>query len=162
MAGTRIAVPLALTAAFTSAVAMLGLHRLEGLDPWAIVVHFSGVATLFVLGALLVGPNPPLEQLQDRNLLLLLLGVGATATVGQLCLTHAFTSGEPARVSVVGLTQIVFAMLLDVLLLGNLPGGLTLAGMFLVVAPTAWLMAYPAWKQRTPPLPVKDEGGKSS
>src|SRR5262249_7638268 len=48
--GARFAVPLALIAAFTSAVAMLGLHRLKGvLDPWAIVVHFSGVATAFVL-----------------------------------------------------------------------------------------------------------------
>jgi drug/metabolite transporter (DMT)-like permease len=140
-ADTRIAIPLALTAALTSAIAMLGLHRLTDLDPWAIVVHFSGVATLFVLGAWFVGPSPPIDQLLDPHLVLVLVGVGATATVGQLCLTHAFTRGEPARVSVVGLTQIVFAMGLD-LLFGGWPfNAATLAGIGLVVAPTAWVMA---------------------
>lgn len=138
--GARLAVPLALLAALTSAVAMLGLHRLQGLHPWAIVVHFSGVATLAVLGACLFGPPLPTEQLIDPRHLLLLLGVGATATIGQLCLTHAFTTGQPAKVSVVGLTQIVFAMGLDLLFGGSPFTATTLAGIGLVMAPTAWVM----------------------
>src|SRR5207302_1880886 len=40
-----LAVALSLTAALTSAVAMLGLHRLKDVHPWAIVAHYSGVAT---------------------------------------------------------------------------------------------------------------------
>ncbi len=139
--GARIAVPLALFAAFTSAVAMLGLHRLKELDPWAIVVHFSGVATAFVLGAWLFGPRPPVEQMLDGRVALLLLGIGATATLGQWCLTRAFTSGEPAKVSVVGLTQIVFALGLDLLLANTTFNPTTLAGIGLVLAPTAWVMA---------------------
>ena len=76
----------------------------------------------------------------DGQLIGLLVGVGATATLGQLCLTRAFTRGEPAKVSVVGLTQIVFAMGLD-LLFGGWPfNAATLAGIGLVVAPTAWVM----------------------
>ena len=39
---TQVAVPLALAAAFSSSVAMLGLHRLKQFHPWAIVAHFSG------------------------------------------------------------------------------------------------------------------------
>jgi drug/metabolite transporter (DMT)-like permease len=137
----RFAVPLALIAAFTSAVAMLGLHRLKGLDAWAIVVHFSGVSTAFVLVSWLFGPVPPVEQVLDARLALLLVGVGAAATVGQLCLTRAFTSGQPARVSVVGLAQIVFALALDALFVDLDFNPTRLAGIGLVVAPTAWMMA---------------------
>jgi hypothetical protein len=56
---------LALVAAFTSAVAMLGLNRLQGVHPWAVVAHFSGVATAFVLAGWMVGGVPPLDTLRD-------------------------------------------------------------------------------------------------
>lgn len=138
--GARIAVPLGLMAALSSAVAMLGLHRLKDIHPWAIVAHFSGVATLFVLASWLVGEFPDLTPLNSPWTLAILLGVGATATFGQLCLTRAFTLGQPAKVSVVGLTQIVFAMSLDVLFGGPEFSLETLAGIVLVLAPTAWIM----------------------
>ena len=140
-AETQVAVPLALAAAFTSSVAMLGLHRLKGLHPWAIVAHFSGVATLVVLGVWTVGPPIPVGQLLDTRNLLLLVGVGMSATLGQFCLTKAFTSGQPARVSIVGLAQIVFAIGLDLLFTQATFGAMTIAGIALVVAPTAWVMA---------------------
>ena len=91
---------------------MLGLHRLRHLHPWAIVVHFSGVATFVCLSFFFVGGNVPEPQTD----VFLLLAIGATATVGQLFLTKAFTAGPPAKVSVVGLTQVVFALILDVCL----------------------------------------------
>jgi drug/metabolite transporter (DMT)-like permease len=139
--GQKLAAPLALFAAFSSAVAMLGLNRLKGLDPWAIVTHFSGVATLFVLAAWIFSGPVPVEQLLNPDIAARLLGVGVSATIGQMCLTQAFTTGEPSRVSVVGLTQIVFALGLD-LAFGGQPFNLvTLAGMALVMAPTAWVMA---------------------
>jgi drug/metabolite transporter (DMT)-like permease len=135
------ALVLSLTAALTNAIAMLGLHRLKGVDPWAIVVHYSGVAVLFVLGSWTIGGPPPLTPLQEPTTLLLLVGVGAMATLGQVCVTRAFTSGQPARVSVVGLMQIVFALLLDVLFEGPSIHFLTIAGIVLVLAPTAWMMS---------------------
>jgi drug/metabolite transporter (DMT)-like permease len=137
----RLAMPLALIAAMTSAVAMLGLHRLKDVDPWAIVVHFSGVATLFVLVACFAGERPAFETMLIGNNLWLLLGVGVAATFGQFCLTLAFTAGPPARISVMGLTQPLFALGLDLLFEPAPLGQLTLAGMALVLAPTAWMMA---------------------
>jgi len=135
------AIALSLTAALTSAIAMLGLHRLKGLSPWAIVVHYSGVATVFVLASWAVGGVPDLTVLQHGPTLLLLLGVGVMATLGQVCITMAFTSGPPVGISVVGLMQIVFALGLDVLFYGpNFQAG-TLAGITLVLAPTAWMLA---------------------
>jgi drug/metabolite transporter (DMT)-like permease len=139
--GGSQAVALALTAALTSALAMLGLHRLKGLHPWAIVAHYSGVATLFVLASWAIGGLPDLAPLRDRTTLLLLLSVGVAATLGQVCVTIAFTSGQPARVSVVGLMQIVMALGLDLLFYGPTLQPLTLAGIALVLAPTAWMMA---------------------
>jgi drug/metabolite transporter (DMT)-like permease len=139
--GAMSAIGLSLTAALTSAIAMLGLHRLKGVHPWAIVVHYSGVATLFVLGSFAIGSRPDLAAVTNSSTLLLLFGVGLSATLGQFCVTQAFLGGQPARVSVVGLMQIVFALGLDVVLAGPLPHALTLAGIALVLAPTAWMMA---------------------
>lgn len=160
------AVVLSLVAALTSAVAMLGLHRLKGVHPWAIVTHYSGVATLFVLGTWVYGGVPDLSVLRDTRTMWLLLGVGATATLGQVCVTKAFTSTEPARVAVVGLTQIVFALGLDVLFSAPDLHPATLAGIAFVLAPTAWMMVERAGRQTpttdTPtPVPIPADSRES-
>jgi drug/metabolite transporter (DMT)-like permease len=137
----QLAVGLALMAAVCSAIAMLGMNQIKGIHPWAIVSHFSAVATVTVLLAWVVSGPPPLTPLARWDIGLLLLGVGATATLGQYCLTQAFVVGQPARVSIVGLSQILFAMAIEMLLGGPTFGQLTLAGIVLVIAPTAWMMA---------------------
>jgi drug/metabolite transporter (DMT)-like permease len=148
------AIALSLTAALTSAIAMLGLHRIKGLHPWAVVVHYSGVATLFVLASCFLDRPPRLDGVGESRILLLLLGVGVAATLGQLCVTRAFTSGPPARISVVGLMQIVFALGLDILFEGPSLRPVTLAGIALVLAPTAWMMSGPS-RQGSHPLRSK-------
>ena len=70
----------------------------------------------------------------------LLLGIGVTASIGQLLMTKAFTAGDPAKVSVVGLSQVVFALMIDVWEDQALPNDMTLLGMALIMAPTAWVM----------------------
>jgi drug/metabolite transporter (DMT)-like permease len=140
--GDPTAAALAFVASFCTAVAMLGLHRLQDLNTLAIVVHFSGVAFVFCTATLFLAPGPPgwAEALAPGTFLRL-LGVGVAATVGQFFLTRAFAAGPPAKVSVVGLTQIVFAMGLEVLLRDRSFDLSTLVGIGLVVAPTAWVMA---------------------
>jgi drug/metabolite transporter (DMT)-like permease len=135
----------AMTGSVTSAVALMGLHRLKGLPASAIVVHFSAVSTAIVAGGLGVqsywsGAGVFAEAPATFTAGGLLLGVGVAATAGQLLLTRAFSSGAPARVSVVGLSQVVFAMLLEMSLWGRRPGIWSVAGMLLVTLPTAWLM----------------------
>jgi drug/metabolite transporter (DMT)-like permease len=147
-ARATLAIALSLTAAATSAVAMLGLNRLKQVHPWAVVTHYSGVATLFVLGSWAIGGMPDLSGLAKTSTLLLLLAVGIAATLGQLCVTRAFTAGPPARVAVVGLTQIIFALALDFVF--DAPGiaTSTIAGIALVLLPTAWMMAGNAMSAR--------------
>jgi drug/metabolite transporter (DMT)-like permease len=131
----------ALAAAAFTAVAMLGLHSLSDLDPKAVVVHFSAVATVFCLVAFLVGPREyDVANVLEPMILLKLLGMGLTALVGQLFLTLAFAHGAPARVSVVGLTQIVFALIFGICLFNHHVDATTLVGTAFVIAPTAWIL----------------------
>jgi drug/metabolite transporter (DMT)-like permease len=130
-----------LAGSFATAVAMLGLHRLRDIDVRAIVVHFSAVATLFCLAALFAFPTEHgWQPYTSPRVLTMLLGVGLAATIGQILLTKAFAAGNPAKVSVVALTQIGFGMIFDVVLTGRRFTATELAGMALVVIPTAWLM----------------------
>jgi drug/metabolite transporter (DMT)-like permease len=85
--------------------------------------------------------------------LVLLLGVGVAASVGQMFLTRAFALGDPARVSVVGLSQVVFSLVIDVTVGGRDVTTMTLLGTLMILAPTAWLML-----ERTRPAPPRDPG----
>lgn len=135
-----------------TALAMLGLHRLAFIDARAVVVHFSAVATMFCTVSFFVFERDPSRaNTLDGSTLLLVLGMGLTATAGQLCLTKAFTEGPPAKVSVVGLTQVVFAMAFDYHYFDAKFQWLTLAGMVLVLAPTAWLLLRPTKIDKLPP-----------
>jgi drug/metabolite transporter (DMT)-like permease len=134
-----LAMSAALLSAFTSAIAMIGLHRLKEIDARSIVAHFSGVALIFSLAAMLVSPRPTVVPLSYTSLALL-VGVGISATVGQLFLTRAFTHGSPSRISVIGLSQVGFAMLLEIAIFHRTFTGLTLVGMALAIAPTAWIL----------------------
>jgi drug/metabolite transporter (DMT)-like permease len=136
----------ALAAAVMTAVAMLGLHSLRGIDPRAIVVHFSGVATVVCVAAYFAAPlvASPLKHdpadAADPGVLLKLTGMAVSATAGQLFLTLAFGGGAPAKVSVVGLSQIVMGLVFDTILWGREVNAAALAGTALVIAPTAWLL----------------------
>ena len=131
----------AVVSSFTSAIALLGLHKLRELDVRAIVVHFSAVSLMFCLAAWFVFPNDASPH-AELNLAAwaMLLGMGVAATIGQICLTKAFALGDPAKVSIVGLTQVGFGMLFDAAIWGRSFTLLTLAGISLIVAPTAWLL----------------------
>ncbi len=139
---SKLPAAMALVSSFSTAISMLGLHRLQQLDPRAIVAHFSAVAFVVCLGAMWLLPNdaPSGALALDDVSILMLLGVGICATTGQIFLTKAFAAGPPAKVSVVALTQVGFGMLFDVLVWGHHFSRVTLAGMVLVMAPTAWLL----------------------
>jgi drug/metabolite transporter (DMT)-like permease len=146
----RLAAALALANALSTSVSMLGLNRLGGVDARAVVTHFSGVSTVFTVGfMLLAGGRVDYGGLNDARTLLLLLGVGLAGALGQLAMTKAFALGNPSRVSVVGLMQIVFALGFDLLLWQRQFGPLVVLGIALVVAPSAWLMLRSPLRRQT-------------
>jgi drug/metabolite transporter (DMT)-like permease len=69
-----------------------------------------------------------------------LIGVGVAATFGQLCLTKAFTTGSPANVSIVGLSQVAVAALVKWAVEQQSPSVGSLIGMGMVIASTIWVM----------------------
>jgi drug/metabolite transporter (DMT)-like permease len=144
--GFRWASAAALLAALCTAVVMLGLHRLRYLDPLAIVVHFSGVATVFALCYLAATvTRTPLDasRLAEPTTLFLLAGVGFFSSIGQIAMTRAFSLGPPQRLAVVGLAQVVFALGFDFAFWGRTLGAAQFAGTLLVLAPVAWLVSRP-------------------
>jgi drug/metabolite transporter (DMT)-like permease len=142
----------ALGSALCTAVAMIGLNRLGGVDARAVVTHFSGVSTAVTLAVLLLsgGAAAAGGAFAEPTTPLLLAGVGLAGTLGQLTMTRAFALGTPARVSVVGLTQIVFAIAFDALLWRRRFDALTILGILLVAAPSAWLMLHHPLRKSTP------------
>jgi drug/metabolite transporter (DMT)-like permease len=141
LAGDQLASLVALLGSVATALAMLGLHRLRGIDPRAVVAHFSGVATVFALVwlALRWDRGAVYVARLDLTTVVMLLGVGITGTLGQFFLTKAYAAGAPARVSVISLSQVLFGMLFDLVIWGRAMSHLSLLGFCLVLAPTAWL-----------------------
>lgn len=139
LAGDFVAIAAALTSSFTSAVALIGLHQLKELDPRSVVAHFSGVALAVCIAALFVFPHTRPLTLNLRSGAML-LAVGICATIGQLFLTKAFAAGPPARVSVVGLSQVGITMILEMAIWHRTFSPLTILGISLVILPTAWTL----------------------
>ena len=146
----------ALLASFTSALAMIGLHRVQGVDTRAIVWHFSAVSLIFagLAMGLLDGRMPVEAQPRTWVSWLELIGVGASATIGQVCLTKAFTLGVPSRVAVVGLSQVGFALVFELMLERRDYNKASLFGMLLVLAPTAILLLRRV--ESEPAMPLQD------
>lgn len=137
----QLAVAAAAAASVFTAIAMLGLNRLRDIEPQAIVIHFSAVATCVCATAwLLFDRPPPPESVPPAVIGLMLLGIGISASLGQILLTRAFTAGDPSRVAIVGLSQIVFSLLPDLLIFHHEVNALSMVGIGLITAPTAWLM----------------------
>ncbi len=137
----KFACLMALCGAFCTSIAMLGLNRLQHIDPRAIVVHFSGVASLATTTFLLVTNRKDYSaQLTDKTTLLLLVLVGLWGVAGQIGMTMAFAKGQATQISVVALSQILFGLVFDVLFWNHAVNALSLLGMVMVVVPTAWLI----------------------
>lgn len=123
-----------------SALALIGLHQLRQLDTRAVVAHFSAVSLLGCIAAWWLFPHPAATAMPAPQTVWLLLGVGITATAGQILLTKAFTTGHPGKVAVVGLSQVGFSFIFEVVFRSRHYTLTTLAGIVLVLAPTAWVL----------------------
>jgi drug/metabolite transporter (DMT)-like permease len=157
------AVFIALVSAFSTSLAMLGLHRIKGVNPNAIVVHFSAVAAVCsALAFVVFEVKPDARPFYDPTVLGLLAGVGLCASGGQLFLTRAFSHGDPSRVAVVGLSQVVFTLIIDVVFTGHQVTGPVMVGTLFILAPTAWVMVERRRRKRLiadVPTPIDGDAG---
>jgi len=139
----RLALAVGILSSICTAVVMLGLNKLANVDARAIVLHFAVVSTVVIglVYAVFSGVNTVPRVFTETRGLTMLLALGLLGTLGQIALTRAFAAGDPSRVSVVGLSELIFGVAYDRLLWDRRFGWVTIAGMLLVAAPTAWLLA---------------------
>lgn len=133
----------ALGAACSTAVAMLGLNRLGDLDPRAVVAHYSATASVLALATLVLG-GPLTSGVPALPEALALAGLAITGTLGQLFLTRAYTRGEPVRMALAGVTEVVLAAAAEAWIFGRVLGPGELLGVGMVVAGPAMVPARPA------------------
>jgi drug/metabolite transporter (DMT)-like permease len=140
----KFACLMALCGAFCTSIAMLGLNRLRSIDPRAVVVHFSGVASLATVAFLaltnLADRRDFSAQLNGRHVLIPLVLVGITGVAGQIGMTLAFAKGQASRVSVIALSQILFGLVFDAIFWSRSVNAISLLGMVFVIVPAAWLI----------------------
>ncbi len=143
----QTAIPMAIMAGMLSGVALINLHRVKDVDTRSVVAHFSAVATACSLVVWLLVPVSAPTRTVDSASIIRIIGIGIAATVGQLCLTKAFSTGSPSRVSVVGLSQVVVAALVKWFMEQRVPTVGCIIGMLLVVLATVWVILSQPTKQ---------------
>lgn len=99
-----------------------------GVTPAFIVFFFSGFSCLMSLPQLLTNFHP-----MTLVNLLVLLGVGLMAAVGQFGITLAYKFAPASEISVYDYSSIIFTGIWGLLFLGQVPDGLSLVGYLLIV-----------------------------
>jgi drug/metabolite transporter (DMT)-like permease len=128
--------------ALFAAVAVYNLHRVKNIHPTTIVAHFTGVASIITFVVLI----PSLPHLFDGTkytwpVIGQLLGIGFAGTAAQLSMTRAYMLGNPAQNSTVGLAQVAFATVFDIVIWGRSFSLETVIGILLITVPTTFFVA---------------------
>ena len=128
--------------ALLAAIAVYNLHRVKNVHPTTIVAHFTGVASI-ITGLVLL---PALPSLLDGTkytwpVIVSLLGIGLSGTAAQLAMTRAYMLGNPAQNATVGLAQVAFATLFDVVIWNRSFSTATIVGILLITVPSAFFAA---------------------
>lgn len=138
----NFAVVVGIVQALFAAIAVYNLHRTKGIHPTTVVAHFTGVASVITFVVMV----PSLPELMDGAKYTLpviggLFGIGLTGTVAQLAMTRAYMLGNPAQNSTVGLAQVAFATVFDIVIWDRSFSLETVAGILLITVPTTFFVA---------------------
>ena len=123
---------LGLISGFFAGVAMLNVRELSrsGEPEWRIVFYFSLIATL-ISGVAMLFDN--IHTITPYTLLIL-LALGSTATLAQLALTRAYSTGKTLVASSLSYSAVVFATLFGILLWQETLSLGSWTGMALIIA----------------------------
>ncbi len=135
--GALLAIGSGVIGAFCSCMAMIFLRRLGPRESAeGVSLHFALWATLAML---LVGVGR--QVVPSPSALLSLVLAGFTGGVAQVAMTKAYALDKAARVGAVGYSGVVFAQILGVLFLHEIPSVRQLAGAALVVLSGVFLVS---------------------
>ena len=116
---------------FFAAIAYINVKQLGNLGEteWLVVFYFTLISTLITgVGLLFTTLNPI-----TWPGLLLLLGIGVTATLAQLAMTRAYHKGVTLVVTSLGYSTVLFASLWGILLWNELLSPIAWLGMGLII-----------------------------
>lgn len=143
-------VAVGLVGALFASVAVYNLHRTKNVHPTTIVAHFTLVASIITFVAMIPSLHTLFEEVRySPQIVIALIGVGASGTVAQLAMTRAYMKGNPAVNSTVGLAQVAFATVFDVLLWNRSFNLITIFGILLITVPTTLFVARIQLRNRT-------------
>jgi drug/metabolite transporter (DMT)-like permease len=134
-----------LTAAFGRALVQIIIRNLSrGVSALAITLHYAVIATaltpfLIILSGVTGTYNA------ENTMGTMVLGMFGFFT--QFCMAEALTLGKAATVSIIGYIQIVFAFLMDIIFLGNVPSLTSTIGSGLISC-TLFINLYQALKKK--------------
>lgn len=111
----------------------------EGVPGPVIVLCFSVFSCLVSLPFLITGFVP----MTSTQLVFLLLA-GISAAGGQFCITRAYTKAPAKEISVFDYTQVIFAALLGLIFLGQIPDILSITGYAVIIESAVFKWAYTA------------------
>lgn len=111
----------------------------EGVPGPVIVLCFSVFSCLVSLPFLITGFVP----MTSTQLVFLLLA-GISAAGGQFCITRAYTKAPAKEISVFDYTQVIFAALLGLIFLGQIPDILSITGYAVIIGSAVFKWAYTA------------------
>ncbi|MBI5658142.1 MAG: DMT family transporter [Nitrosomonadales bacterium] len=123
---------LGLISGLLAGVAMLNVRQLglHGEPDWRVVFYFSLVASLASGGAMLFDAVHPV----GANSLLILIGLGGSATLAQLAMTRAYRTGKMLVVGSLSFSTVLFSSLFGMAFWGEALPLAGWAGIALIVA----------------------------
>jgi len=123
---------LGIISGFFAGIAMLNVRELgrSGEPEWRTVFYFSLIATLISGAIMLFDTIHPISF----HSLLILLGMGSSATLAQLALTRAYNTGKTLVASSLSYSAVVFATLFGILLWDEILSVSSWIGMALIIA----------------------------
>jgi drug/metabolite transporter (DMT)-like permease len=120
---------LALGSSFFTAIAYVLLRKLTATEQTLTIVFW-----FHLIGAVVVFPfMVPVFVQPDPKTLLMLIGMGLLATVGQLLMTRAYSYTEAGKLAVVGSMGAVFGAVFDLLIWHHLPDLWTGIGALMII-----------------------------
>lgn len=126
---------------FFGAIAVYNLHLVKKIHPTTIVAHFSMIASIVSLLAILLSFDEASWKADwTARILLELMGVGTLGTVGQLAMTRGYMAGDPAVNAIVALAQVAFGAGFDILIWDRSFDMVSIIGIILISSPTIFFV----------------------
>ena len=132
--GDELPALVGLASGFFAAWAYLQVKELSAMhEPeWRIVFYFTVFGTLFgLVGSYVVGDGMHMPDLMGW---LGILGMGACATLGQICTTRSYAYGNMLLSSCLGFSAIPISAVISFFLFGETVSAVALVGMSLIIA----------------------------